>query len=122
MLICLWQFSACVLFCRFSNDKPSWTYKPDGMHAVSAIDVGDRPIPEEPLYLILNLAISTAFTTIDYDGLRDLFPVHMDVDYIRVYQDPDNKVRRSAADPPSLPHTLAHCLAHSLTRVLSLPF
>lgn len=53
------KLSARFLFYRFSNDKPSWTYKPDGMHAVAAIDVGDRPIPEEPMYIIANLAIST---------------------------------------------------------------
>lgn len=33
----------------FSNDKPSWTYRGQGMHAQSVIDVGDRPIPGEPL-------------------------------------------------------------------------
>lgn len=86
------------------------------MHAQAEVDVGDRPIPHEPMYLIMNLAISLAFTTIDYDGLRDLFPVHMDVDYIRVYQDPDNKVRfLFLAPPPSLSRLYLPPFAHSLT-------
>jgi hypothetical protein len=61
--------------------------------------------------VIINLAISLAFTTIDYDGLRDLFPVHMDVDYIRVYQDPDNKVRLPSPDLRTLSRTFSCTLS-----------
>lgn len=86
------------------------------MAAQSSIDVGDRPVPEEPLYIIMNLAISTAFTTIDYDGLAPYFPMHMDVDYVRVYQDPDLKVRSiglaCTSSKPAL--TLSRALSNPL--------
>lgn len=85
------------------------------MAAQSSIDVGDRPVPEEPLYLIFNLAISTAFTTIDYDGLAPYFPMHMDIDYVRVYQDPDLKVRSiTAAFSHTHPKTLCRTFADAL--------
>lgn len=83
------------------------------MHGQAILDISDRPVPQEPMYLIINLAISTAFGAIDFGGLESLWPVHMDVricsldcsscflqetkliprstlqvDYIRVYQDP----------------------------------
>ena len=44
------------------------------MHANVEAEVGDRPVPEEPMYILLNLAISTAFGAIDYDGLEPLWP------------------------------------------------
>ena len=39
-------------------------------------------------YLIANLGMSTNFGFVDLDHLT--FPATMKVDYIRVYQDPDN--------------------------------
>lgn len=72
------------------------------MGANTVLEVGARPVPEEPMYIIMNLgpsffsfikivgnpqtdllfcsthlALSTAFGSIDYDGLADLWPVHM---------------------------------------------
>lgn len=38
-------------------------------------------------YLIMNLGISENFGTVDYDNLK--FPSTLRVDWIRVYQDPD---------------------------------
>lgn len=44
------------------------------MAANSESFVGDRPVPDEPMYLIMNLGISTNFGAVDYEGLAPLFP------------------------------------------------
>ena len=50
-------------------------------------------------YLIMNLGISKKFGAVDFEHLR--FPSSMRVDYIRVYQDPDNL--NVGCDPPDFP-------------------
>jgi beta-glucanase (GH16 family) len=65
--------------------------------------VGQRLMPEEPMYLILNLGISPNFGAIDYEGLEEMWPVHMLVDYVRVYQDP--KKINVGCDPEGFPTT-----------------
>ena len=42
-----------------------------------------------PQYLIMNLGISENFGTVDFTDLK--FPTHMSVDWIRVYQRPDDR-------------------------------
>ena len=66
-------------------------------------EVGQRLMPEEPMYLILNLGISPNFGAIDYEGLEEMWPVHMLVDYVRVYQHPD-KIN-VGCDPEGFPTT-----------------
>lgn len=75
----------------FNDDKLAWTYLEGGMGPVAIADVGNRPVPDEPMYILFNLAMSYNFGPIDLDGLEDLWPVTMEVDYVRVYQDPTRK-------------------------------
>ena len=58
------------------------------MAADTRVEIGSRPIPQEPMYIIANLGMSTNFGTVDLEHLT--FPATMQIDYIRVYQDPDN--------------------------------
>lgn len=75
------------------------------MAADSRVGIDAKPIPQEPMvrqvasasleirltpwqYIILNLGISGSFGAIDFEHL--VFPTTMSVDYVRVYQDPDN--------------------------------
>ncbi|CAL1695574.1 unnamed protein product [Somion occarium] len=69
-----------------SNGNVAWTLKQAGMAADTAVEIGSRPIPQEPMYIIANLGMSTNFGEVDLEHLE--FPVTMSVDYIRVYQDP----------------------------------
>jgi hypothetical protein len=39
------------------------------MRAQPEIDISARPVPEEPLYIIINHAISYSFTSIDWENL-----------------------------------------------------
>ena len=50
-------------------------------------------------YLIMNLGMSENFGFVDVDHLP--FPSTMRVDYVRVYQDPDNK--NWGCDPDDFP-------------------
>lgn len=84
-----------------NDNKPAWWINASSMGPDAEAEVGQRPVPYEPMYLIVNLGISENFGEIDYDGLEDLWPVHMLVDYIRVYQDPKNKML--GCDPPEMP-------------------
>ncbi|KAF9012321.1 glycoside hydrolase family 16 protein [Cyathus striatus] len=67
-----------------STNQVSWTLKAAGLGPDTAVEISERPVPQEPLYLIANLGMSRNFGPVDLDHLP--FPVHMRVDYIRVYQ------------------------------------
>ncbi|KAI9065842.1 glycoside hydrolase family 16 protein [Trametes sanguinea] len=82
-----------------ADGKLAWTLKQAGFAADTAVEIGPRPVPQEPMYLIANLGMSTNFGFVDLDHLD--FPVTMKVDYIRVYQDPDNI--NIGCDPPDFP-------------------
>ncbi|KAI0778254.1 glycoside hydrolase family 16 protein [Trametes elegans] len=71
-----------------ANNKLAWVLHQEGMAADPRVEISARPVPQEPLYLIANLGISENFGAVDYDHLR--FPARMRVDWIRVYQDPNN--------------------------------
>ncbi|KAK0531270.1 hypothetical protein OC834_003024 [Tilletia horrida] len=50
-------------------------------------EIGQRLIPQEPMYPIMNLGISSSFTWLDWKHLR--FPAEMLIDYIRIWQPED---------------------------------
>jgi len=55
-----------------------------GMGADSLVQISARPIPQEPMYILVNVGMSRNFGTVDLEHLP--FPVKMRVDWIRVYQ------------------------------------
>ncbi|KAI0947300.1 hypothetical protein AcV7_009758 [Taiwanofungus camphoratus] len=82
-----------------ANGQVAWTLKQAGMAADTVVEIGPRPIPQEPMYIIVNLGISTNFGTPDIAHLT--FPTTMRVDYVRVYQDPKNI--NIGCNPPNFP-------------------
>ncbi|TKY84686.1 hypothetical protein EX895_006588 [Sporisorium graminicola] len=82
-----------------SNGKRSWKVNAAALAADPVSMISDRPIPEEPMYIIFNLGISQNFGTPDWRRLR--FPATMSVDWVRVYQDPD--AENVGCDPPDFP-------------------
>ncbi|KAG8218548.1 glycoside hydrolase family 16 protein [Butyriboletus roseoflavus] len=82
-----------------SDNKVAWTLNVAGMAADSAVQISARPVPQEPMYIVVNLGMSTNFGVVDLVHLP--FPAHMRVDYIRVYQ-PSN-ARNIGCDPKSFP-------------------
>ncbi|KAJ6593908.1 beta-glucan synthesis-associated [Mycena capillaripes] len=82
-----------------SNNKASWTMKSGGVAANPTVQISARPVPQEPMYIIANLGMSTNFGPVDLDHLP--FPCHLSIDYIRVYQ-PKNAIN-IGCDPPDFP-------------------
>jgi hypothetical protein len=56
-------------------------------------------IPIEPMYMIWNLGMSQDFGEVDIENLP--FPSYMMIDWIRVYQRPDNL--KVGCSPPDMP-------------------
>ncbi|KAK7694788.1 hypothetical protein QCA50_001976 [Cerrena zonata] len=82
-----------------ADGKVAWTMKQAGMAADTTVEIGPRPVPQEPLYIIVNLGMSRNFGFVDLEHL--IFPTTMRVDYVRVYQDPDNL--NIGCDPEDFP-------------------
>ncbi|KAF5363185.1 hypothetical protein D9758_008336 [Tetrapyrgos nigripes] len=70
-----------------NDNQASWTIYAAGLGVDSKVEISARPVPEEPMYLILNLGLSENFGAIDFEGLT--FPTTMRVDWVRVYQHED---------------------------------
>ncbi|KAH9944099.1 glycoside hydrolase family 16 protein [Epithele typhae] len=79
--------------------KEAWTLNQAGFAADTRVEIGPRPVPQEPMYLIMNLGMSFNFGTVDLQHIT--FPTKMKVDWIRVYQDPSNV--NIGCDPPDFP-------------------
>ncbi|KDN41045.1 hypothetical protein RSAG8_07751, partial [Rhizoctonia solani AG-8 WAC10335] len=87
-------------YIQWANDgKMVWEVKAAGMGADSKTMIGQRPVSQEPMYILANLGMSYNFGPIDFGHL--VFPAYMLVDYIRVYQ-PANQ-RNIGCDPPDYP-------------------
>ncbi|KAG1846850.1 glycoside hydrolase family 16 protein [Suillus subluteus] len=82
-----------------TNDVVGWTLDAGGMVADPVTQISDRPIPQEPMYLITNLGISENFQTVDFTNL--IFPATMRIDWIRVYQ-PSSSIN-IGCDPKDFP-------------------
>ncbi|KAI9513053.1 beta-glucan synthesis-associated [Russula earlei] len=82
-----------------SNNAASWTLLSAAMGPDNLTEIGTRPIPQEPMYIIANLGISPNFGAIDFTALT--FPTTMRIDYIRVYQ-PSNQIN-IGCDPSAFP-------------------
>lgn len=82
-----------------ANSKVSWTLKQAGMAADTRVEISERPIPQEPMYIIINFGMSKNFAEVDLDNLP--FPATMLVDYIRVYQRKGEK--NIGCDPKDFP-------------------
>lgn len=81
----------------FIGDRPTWTMKSESVGPNG--NIGQRLISEEPMALIINLALSESFSKVEWDKLQ--FPAIMRVDWVRVYQE-DSLV---TCDPPGYPTT-----------------
>ena len=77
-------------------DEPVW--KLDAKALGPNGNVGQRPIPKEPLSMIMNFGMSTGFSQLNLTGLASLFPATMRFDYVRIYQPSDSK--SITCDPP----------------------
>ncbi|KAF9464880.1 glycoside hydrolase family 16 protein [Collybia nuda] len=70
-----------------SDDRPAWTIKSGGLGPDHAVEISARPVPQEPMYIIINLGMSKNFGVIDFQHLQ--FPNRLRIDWVRIYQHPD---------------------------------
>ncbi|KAI0734482.1 beta-glucan synthesis-associated [Fomitopsis betulina] len=83
-----------------STGEVSWQIKETALGANDKVDIGQRLVSREPMYIIINLGISEGFGgRVDFADL--VFPTTLRVDYVRVYQDPKNV--KTSCDPPDAP-------------------
>ncbi|KAF8165555.1 glycoside hydrolase family 16 protein [Crassisporium funariophilum] len=68
-----------------SDNKISWTLNASGVGPDPAVEISARAVPQEPMYIIINLGMSQNFGAVDFEHLT--FPNNMRIDYVRVYQD-----------------------------------
>ncbi|KAL6309870.1 glycoside hydrolase family 16 protein [Sparassis latifolia] len=71
-----------------ANGELVWVLQQPAMAADPIVEINQRPVPQEPMYVIVNLGMSNNFFPVDLENLP--FPATMSIDYIRVYQDPSN--------------------------------
>ncbi|KAJ3574781.1 hypothetical protein NP233_g1520 [Leucocoprinus birnbaumii] len=82
-----------------SDSQVSWTLNAGGVGPDETVQISARPIPQEPMYLIINLGMSKNFGSVDFAHLT--FPNHLRVDWVRVYQ-PMHSVNIGCS-PPDYP-------------------
>ncbi|TFK56944.1 beta-glucan synthesis-associated protein [Heliocybe sulcata] len=70
-----------------ADDRLAWQLNQAGFAADSRVEISARPIPQEPMYIIANLGMSSNFGFVDLEHLK--FPTTMSIDYVRVYQQKD---------------------------------
>ncbi|KAJ7170547.1 beta-glucan synthesis-associated [Mycena crocata] len=82
-----------------SGGKVAWTIRSGGLAADPSVSISARSVPQEPMYIIANLGMSTNFGPVDTAHLP--FPCHLAIDYIRVYQ-PKSAIN-IGCNPPDFP-------------------
>ncbi|KAJ7040799.1 glycoside hydrolase family 16 protein [Mycena alexandri] len=82
-----------------SDDQLAWTIKAGGLAADTQTQIGARPVPQEPMYILANLGMSTNFGVVDLAHLT--FPTTLKLDYVRVYQYADSI--NIGCDPAAFP-------------------
>ncbi|KAG8751924.1 beta-glucan synthesis-associated protein [Serendipita sp. 396] len=84
-----------------NDNKLSWTMHAAGFGADPVAQISERVVPKEPMYIIMNLGMSPGFSDIDFEAIDAMLPAHMSIDYVRVYQYPDEI--NYGCDPPNYP-------------------
>ncbi|KAG5724708.1 Beta-glucan synthesis-associated protein KRE6 [Termitomyces sp. T112] len=82
-----------------NNNEIAWTIMQAGLAQDPLTEIGPRPIPQEPIYIIANLGFSLNFGDIDFANIQ--LPATMRVDWIRVYQPANTK--NIGCDPSNFP-------------------
>ncbi|KAH9890083.1 glycoside hydrolase family 16 protein [Cubamyces lactineus] len=71
----------------FADGQPSWKMTAATIGPDATTEISQRLVPEEPMYIVMNLGMSPGFQKQDFKHLT--FPVKMYIDYVRVYQRDD---------------------------------
>ncbi|KIM89080.1 glycoside hydrolase family 16 protein [Piloderma croceum F 1598] len=97
----------------FSSGSKVFTMEASAIGPDSISQVSQRLVPEEPMYVIFNMGLSSSFQKQDWKHLE--FPSKMYIDYIRVYQRDDvtNGVGCSPSSYPTENYINKHANAYN---------
>jgi len=106
----------------YSDGVPRHTVRPEALRPNPAVQIGQRLIPEEPMYLIMNLAMAPNFEEPDYVNLP--LPATMRIDYVRIYQREDVRegVTCNPRNRPTTDYIERHIEAYSNPNVTRWPW
>ncbi|KAJ5739506.1 hypothetical protein N7533_012290 [Penicillium manginii] len=79
----------------FVGEDKTWTL--DGRAIGPNGNIGQRMIPLEPMSVVFNLGMADNFAPQNH-SIKEYMPAYLRVDYIRIYQDPDEE--SITCDPP----------------------
>ncbi|KAM0754664.1 beta-glucan synthesis-associated [Meredithblackwellia eburnea MCA 4105] len=88
------------------NGTQTWQLNADAMGPNSETQISQRLVSEEPMYIVLNLAISLSFQQPEWGKLT--FPGVYRVDYVRVYQTGETKIGCDPDDHPTSKYIQNH--------------
>jgi len=88
-------------FINWVADQPVFRVDANVFGADSAANISRRLIPEEPMSIVLNLAVSESFQRVDSFDFQ--FPAEFKVDYVRVWQRKGLSNDYRSCDPPQYP-------------------
>ncbi|KIJ62624.1 glycoside hydrolase family 16 protein [Hydnomerulius pinastri MD-312] len=92
----------------YSQSAQTWKLTSASLEADPVAQISNRLIPEEPMYIVLNLGLAPSFQEQDFMHMQ--FPSAMYVDYVRVYQR-EGVLNGVTCDPPNYP-TSAYINSH----------
>lgn len=102
------------------SQEPAVTFNATALGPNPRTEVGQRPIPQEPMYILMNLGIASSFAWVNWDVLSTQFPAVMRVDYVRVWQEVDKiNVGCSPPDFPTADYIAKHHDAYHNTQYTS---
>ncbi|WFD36288.1 hypothetical protein MCUN1_003166 [Malassezia cuniculi] len=84
----------------YVDGKPSWYINGGALMPDNDAEIGWRKFSREPMFMTLNLGISSGFQTVNFGSGGVEFPAQMAVNYIRLYQRGDEQL---TCDPPDYP-------------------
>lgn len=84
------------------------TWKVTGQSLGPNGNVAQRPVPEEPMSLVINFGMSPSFAAINWTSIGTLLPATMRVDYVRIYQDDDGEMTCDPVDFPTTQYIADH--------------
>ncbi|KAF8500951.1 glycoside hydrolase family 16 protein [Russula emetica] len=97
----------------YSEGQQTWKATSGTLAGDTSTGISSRMIPNEPMYLILNLGMAPSFQTQDFQHMQ--FPSEMYVDYVRVYQRSgvSNGVGCNPPNRPTADYITKHTNAYS---------
>ncbi|QRV75384.1 glycoside hydrolase family 16 protein [Ceratobasidium sp. AG-Ba] len=104
-----------------SSGKPSLSMTAGAVGPDAMAEISNRLVPEEPMAIVMNLAISESFQRVDVANM--VFPSHLKIDYVRVYQRKGEKnVGCDPRDYPTSQYIADHLDVYTNANITKWPY